>query len=393
MKYLMKHRGRRLAFERCEDRRMLAGTALVANVSLAPVANEGGFITVSTNGFLRTSANDFSSDAISFNRSFGDFTLFDFGNVISFDQVLGTLDAAGDSSGITHGNIASSIASTTAGPTTGPTTGPLYYDFDLSDSLVLPKTGESVTVNDDINIPVNIPVENILENILDEPAVDTPGLSGGTVKPLVIDEPIQIAAFTLPSVNSMLHEGGALEVAAAVHTTQRAYESQLSAVIASNLNRDGVLPATAPVRAQPVVAELARMVAFETVEQQAVRTGETVQTADDLRIDPAPTTPATLQPVSAQLDSAPALRNSASEATSNDRVIRTTQAFLHDETTSPNLAERIDNEHQAARVTTFAEWPVLATVIAGYLLIERRSPQAAPTVQTPPRRSRQTLAR
>ena len=375
----MNHRARPLAFERCEDRRMLAGTAIVADVSLAPVANEGGFITVSANGFLRTSANDFFSDAVFFNGSFGDFTLFDFGNVISFDQVLGTLDADGDSSGITHGDIASSIASPAIGPVAGPTAGPLHYDFDLSESLVLPTTGDSTLANVEADSP--------LEKVLDEPSVDTPGLSGGTVKPLVIDEPIQVAGFTLPSVHSSRREGGVLAVATAVHTTQHDYESQLSAVIANNLNRDGKLPTTAPVRAQPVVAELARMVAFETVEQQqAIRTNEAVQAVDDHRIDSAPASPVMLQPVSAQLDTGPALRISASEATSDEQATHATHAIPHDEPTSPNLAERIDNEQQAARVATFAEWPVLATVITGYLLIERRSPQAVRAAQVPPRR-------
>ena len=343
---------------------MLAGAAPVTNVSLAPVANEGGFLTVSANAFLRTSANDFSSD--------GDITtLFDFGNVISFGQPLGTLDAVGD----IDNDVSKSIIS--------PTAGPLYYDFDLSDSLALPKTGDSVTVNEDINIPADIP----LEKILDDPTVDTPGLSGGTVKPLVIDEPIQIATFTLPSVNSMLREGGALEVAAAVHTTQRAYESQLSAVIASNLNRDGILPATAPTRAQPVVAELARMVAFETVGQQPhIRPDETVQASDDLPLEPVQATPTTLQPVAAHMDDSSIFRTATNTTTNDETATHTFQAASPAGETTPNLAERIENDQQAARVTTFAEWPVLATVIAGYLLIERRSPQAIQAVPTLRRR-------
>ncbi len=242
-----------------------------------------------------------------------------------------------------------------------------------------------VTTSDDITIPVDIPIKKIF----DEPTVDTPGLSGGTIKPLVIDEPIQIAAFTLPSDNSALREGGALEVAAAVNTTRRAYESQLSAVIASNLNRDGILPATAPARAQPVVAELARMVAFETVGLQPhVRPDKTVQASDDQPIEPSQTTPATLQPVAAHLEDAPIFRTVTDKATSDETATKTSKAVSHVGKTTTNLAERIDNEHQAARVTNFAEWPVLATVIAGYLLIERRSPQAIQAVQTPPRRQR-----
>jgi len=420
----MKHRARRLAFEHYEDRRMLSGTSFTVDLSPAPLASEGGFLAISSvNGFLQTDVNNFlfDSDADSFGLSTSRYTRFaawfDLGDVVSLREFSVPLDATFplnlplntvrdteinstsqnrlkvrtfSAAGRFHEGSGIGSNSNASKPITRAEGKPLFsgFDFDLLDTLtqnpLLPKTKGDISLKDNVNASVDLPVDNLPDNFPEGPTGDPPGLGGKTAKLLVIDEPIQLAAFSLPAVDSTKQEGGTLEVAAAVHTTQHAYESQLSAVIASNLDRNGILPATAPTRVQPVVAELARMVAFETVGQQpVVRADNSVQTTDSPRMTPAQTTPMTQQTISAQLDNTPTHRTSASKVARDVPATHTSfPAFLPASETTSNLAERIEAEQiehgeLAARVTTFAEWPVLATVIAGYLWIERRSPQQA----------------
>ncbi len=361
---------RRLAFERCEDRRMLSGISFTTNVSLVPIQSEGGFLTVNTNGFFSTTANNFLSDADSFNQPLDVFALTYQWQLINTGQLLG---AAAD----TTGNEAASSFAT-------PTLRPTLLDFDLSDTLVLEppisSTGNSVTQDKEI-----IDVDDLHDNFSN----DAPGLPGKTLKPLVIEDPIQIGTIPPNSDEFEQREGGALEVAAMVNTTQRAYETQLSAAIVHNLNRDGMLPTTAPTPTRPVVAELARAIAFETLgQQQGNQTGEMNRATSGQLREPTQATPQKIEPVSVQLRVTPAGRTSTEKAESNESSTQVYAASHVGEDSAAYLAERIENEQQAAQIATFAQWPTLATVIAGYLLIERRSPKSAQTVQTPPRRQR-----
>ncbi|NOZ40284.1 MAG: hypothetical protein GXP24_08675 [Planctomycetes bacterium] len=400
-------RARRLAFERCEDRRMLSGNSPVAHVSLALSAGEGGFITVSANSFLQTNANNFLFDAGSLNQTIGDFTLLDIGQTVSFGEPLVTSGAASDFDldssapvftvnrtndlGIdspfpaflgneTSGNEAnSSIA-----PTFGPTIGPSLYDLDLTDvqaqEPLLPTTGNSDALDDK-----NTLAEDHTNAQTDGP----PGLQGKTTQLLVIEDPIQIVSSPLNTDRSGQREGGALEVATAVHNTQQAYETQLSAVIAHNLDRNAVLPTTVATPARPVVAEIARAVAFETLGQQRViSTGE----IDRVKVQPlresTEVTSPRLNPVAAQLRTTPADSTAAVNATI-DATTQSSRALRSAKGTAANLVERIENEQQSAQIANFAQWPTLATVIASFLLIEtRRSHVAPPTEQLPLRRER-----
>ena len=374
---------RRLAFERCEARRMLSGVSLTTPVLLAPNVYEGGFITVSTAGFLQTEANNFLFDADSLSFTANGFTSFDFDYVVSdatvrFGQPLGTLNAVDDSG--------SGAALSIAAPTLGPTHGPTLVEFDLSDTLFI-KPADPPVEKIDSSVEPKIVVDTSHDSLANVPQ----GLSGNTTKPLVIEDPIRIGPVSLNSRNtddSDVREGGALAVAAMVNTTQRAYETQLSAVIANNLNRDGLLPTAAPNRVRPVVAELARAVAFETIGQQAIPTSEIDRVIGGPLHEPSQTTQPTLEPVAAQPRDTPSAGDWAAGKAAIDATNTHTAIIFRDgEETSADLAERIENEQHAAQISiaTFAQWPTLATVIAGYLLLERRSDPSSPAVQTPPR--------
>ena len=362
-------RARRLAMERCEDRRMLSGSSLTTEFVNVSLVGEGGFLAVNTSGFLLTDANNFLFDADSFGQPttrFGLSTQWQptgVGQQIIVPNYSSTFD----------NEAASSIA---------PTIGPALYDFDLSGKQVLDvrvlTSGEDDLSSDNEKILVDNPPY--------ARANDSPGLQGKTTKFLVNEDSIQIVASLRNSDRRDQREGGTLEVAAVVLTTQRAYETQLSAVIVSNLNRDGMLPTTAPTLRQPVVAELARAVAFETIglrtEVQAV---EATQMTEGPLVEP---TPSTLEPV-ATLQHVPSLRHpSATETMTGETTANTSTISGRSEDSATYLAERVENEQQAAQAIHFAQWPTLATLITGYLLIEHRSPQAAETVQMPPRRQR-----
>ena len=372
---------------------MLSGVSLTTPVTLVPTVYEGGFITVSSissTSFLQADANNFLFDVDRLSFTASGFTSFGFGDVVSnnvvsdavvrgtivhFGQPLGSLNAVGDS----DSDAASSIAA--------PTLGPTLVEFDLSHTLVVKPVNPPV---EKIDSPVKpkIDVNTSHDSLASAPA----GLPGNTTKPLVIEDPIRIGPVSLNSRNaddSEVREGGALAVAAMVNTTQRAYETQLSAVIANNLNRDGLLPAAAPNRVRPVVAELARAVAFETIGQQAIPTSKIDRVIGGPLHEPSQTTQPTLEPVAAQLRDTPAANDWAAEKVARDATNTHAAIIPQDsEENSGNLAERIENEQHVAQISiaTFAQWPTLATVIAGYLLIERRRVPSSRMVQTPPRR-------
>lgn len=378
-------RARRLVFERCEDRRMLSGSSLTIEFDNGTLVGEGGFLAVNTSGFLLADANNFLFDADSFSQPTTGFGRSRQWHSVGAGQQITVPDFFG-----THGDeAASSIAL--------PATEPSFYDFGLSDSLVqeplLPTIGNGVLLVDGNDVSLDVPADDIDDDLFDEPTNDSPRLSGGNAKMLVIDDPIQIVASQLNTDRHDQREGGTLQVAAVVHTSQRAYELQLSAIIAHNLNRDGVLPTTLPMQTQPVVAELARVVAFETLgQQEVIPKGDIDRVSRGQFREPTQATPLMLEPVSAQLRLTPVRRSSTNNSATDEIETHISKSSRGGEDSMANLAERVvervDDEQQAAQIITFAQWPTLATVIAGYLLVERRRPQAAQTVQTPPRRQR-----
>ncbi len=400
-------RARRLAFERCEDRRMLSGSSLTTEVANTSFAGEGGFLTVNTSSYLLNSVNNFLPDAYSFSQPTARLGLSAQWHLIGADQQI----IASDFTSLFEYDISRPVFSadttndlgfdalfpaslgdedtSSIASTIGSSISPSHPDLNLSDVQVLKPLLPTIEVNDPL-VDENI----IVDERQDTLANNRPGLPGNTAKLLVIEQPIQILTSPRYASEADQHEGGALEVAVAVHTTQRAYETQLSAVITSNLNRDGMLPTTVPMRVQPVIAELARAVAFETVALE-----ETVQTSTAAKITEGPfieaiqATPPALKPVAAQLRVRPVFRPTAVEATTVETTARVSISSRTGEDPSANLAERVENDQQTAWAMNFSQWPILATVIASYLLIERHSPQATQTVQTSPHCNRQTLAR
>jgi len=196
------------------------------------------------------------------------------------------------------------------------------------------------------------------------------------------------------------HEGGAIEVTMVVDTTQQAYETQLSAVIASNLDRNGLLPVPVPPHAQPLFPELARSVAFEMAEQHSVSAArEAEQAMHRHRAGALQICLTALEGPSAQLRETSAhSRISSAGATSVEvataikaAAIAAALAGAPDEQPI-GLQEPAEDDQQAAHATTFAQWPLLATAVASYLLVDRRTQNVARTEATPSRPGRDGMA-
>ncbi len=335
-------RARRLAFERCEDRIVLSGSSLTVQFVGLPNAGDGGFLAFDSSRFLQTKENDFLLDANGFSPTMN---FFDLGNLVS-DNIGGESDLSGPK---------------TLGP-------------------IVPADDAIATQDDGVN--QNASSEDSQDDAL-------PGLSGKTSRFSVINDSIQIVAYRSSTATSAKREGGTLEVAIAINTTQRAYETQLAAIVVHNLNHDETLPVAAPHRMQPIVAELARAVVFETLGQQpAISTGEVDHVTSEQLLQTTQIAPLTSETVS--------LRQDISQAHySTTRKVIAEESATHDDEkptlngkSHANFAERVDDEQQAAFASTYAQWPALAAVIAGYLMVDRSVASTETSVQKPLRRGR-----
>ena len=336
---------RNLAFERCEDRLVLSGTPLTLDATPL-TTQESGFITINSSVLIQGNTNNFLMDADNFNQIAGDVRVIDVDNSVGFGLQT---------------------------PVDTPVDLP-RINFDSAGN-------ESLTVDDGTG------------NNLPDTVNDPPGLKGLKPQLLVIDEPIFLGSPSSADIRD-LREAGSLEVATTVATTQRAYESKLSMVVASNLDRDGVLPPRAPLQAQPLVAELARTVVFETanqgdmaVDNEAKYPVQSPLDSPSVRNDPVS---ALLPASSARYETSPDHEHSTPTAGVANRT-PTLRLGLSAENSEQALIppERLDDKRLDAHATTFAQWPTLATVVASYLLIERNRPGDTQAVQSPPRRNRQ----
>jgi|GEM_PF-6876902 len=275
------------------------------------------------------------------------------------------------------------------------------HNFDVPDLQVVeplvPTANDPITLGTNLEIFDSVVDDNV-EGDFGNKIDDSSGLPGKTSRMLVIDESIQISSSQIAANQLEQREGGALGVFAAVITTQRAYESQLAEVIARNLDRDGTLPKLAQPQAQPLVAELARAIAFETMEPQRLVQADATEhviTDEGQFADPPQATPAVLEPAPVPASVTSVGYHSLPE----HRAIRETTGKLGSSHSANTKAGehiaipsgRVDDEQAAAHAVTYATWPLLATTIAaGYLIIERQQQSDATTVQMPPRRQHQS---
>jgi len=129
---------------------------------------------------------------------------------------------------------------------------------------------------------------------------------------------------TIPKIENTftsIVEGGPIEVTGAVDETQRAYEAEVFSTVAALLNDQDILARPTPPTRQPFSGELARSVAFETV-------------------DPEPTAvPAELEAVRAPGDAA---------------------------------AIKIESESETSRSLAFAQWPLVFSATLGAVFVSSR---------------------
>ena len=296
-------RARRLTIERCEDRRMLSGNGSVFELSAVTPATEGGFFEL--NGAQVTSSHSDSfliaAPTSSMTVDFGQtsFSGFDRGlqpdlpvlgvdskvlgwdssnNVFKFDHVgsLPSTDLLNSRYTIGVLNLAESAVFDQLPPTTNdapashlsPTLElvdvfPQSVPFDLDVSLNLdppaldpaPETSEAI--DDTPTLALEMPLENSVSG------------SGESPQLLVINEPILILSSHVSKTQQRSDEGGAIQVFAAVADTQQAFETKLASAVVEKLNDEDALPAIPARQTQPVFAQLARAVAFETVSYQS----------------------------------------------------------------------------------------------------------------------------
>ncbi len=343
---------RQLAFQQCEDRRLLSSSSLVGTGVFTPMPEVGGFLTVSTDGLLNRGASNLLFDG-SVQEPFAGAVLWE-----SLDFSAGMHSFDNDQSEL--GGI----------PADSPTINQPVLPRDSTEKPVSETPEDAPTgANNNGSHPI----------VLEDPPEIFPtevlaGLPAQSARILVIDEPLPIAERGLNSLNVTPGDGGTLEVAAAVATTQRAYQSQLYAATASRLDRGEALPVALPQPIQPPSSELAHAVADTPTGKRNTF----------IESEPAPPR-GSLEPLSLRLHF-PSSESAVSHENESEDTAQHTSAT---ETKSKgNLAERVENENQAGHATTFAQWPTLAAVVAGYLLIERSSPPVNSTVQTPPRGSR-----
>lgn len=442
-------RRRLLSVERCEDRQLLSGTQLdLSFVQPAPTTTySGGFISLNADGWLLSDANDFvvagGSDFVvargaadlSFEQlsrpSFQGFVVRDFDlSNLAFDGIdpqiaahvpqittptASRINVAGSGAGLQNtlplvvtnqvtdtGPVASKAASSASSGSSLPVVQEI-----LTSQVYRPVFDETTYYIDppELSEPPSLstPAENFTPAVVEEvyedppreePAVTSPGLAGKTPQLQIIDEPVQLAG-NLPEIDEReSREGGSLPVLSFVTAAQRAYEEQLTAVVANNLDRDGDLPSATPQPIRPIVAELAREVVFQmAMPQHETHEGEHQPAADELHRKPSQTSAAdTGRSVSndSRIDtdfSEPSTRNDVIDVAFKD--IEEAETNEQAEHAAAATAKRIDGDRKQARATVFAHWPVAAGVVVSYLLIDRRSSTIS-AVQTPPRRPRRT---
>lgn len=452
-------RRRLLSIERCEDRQLLSGTQLEWNTSQPVPINflSDGFIVLNAGGWLSADGSDFviagsnnfvvarGAEGQSFEQLARpsiqvvaqDFRVFDYDfSNLALDSIdpqiaeyvpqvatptASRVDAGGSVAGLQNTlPLVSTSQVTESGPTDiGPIASKAASSASSGSSLPLvqeiltsqvygPVFDESTYYIDppELSEPPSLstPAESFAPAVVEEvyedppreePAVTSPGLAGKTPQLQIIDEPVQLAG-NLPEIDEREpREGGSLPVLSVVTAAQRAYEEQLTAVVANNLDRDGDLPSATPQPIRPIVAELAREVVFQmAVPQGETHDGEQPPTADELHRKPSQTSSveasrSVLNDSRADIDFNELSRRKdvidvafedVEEAETNKQV----------ENAAAAKAKRIDGDRKQARATVFAHWPVAASVVASYLLIDRRSSSAVAAVQTPPRRPRRT---
>lgn len=435
-------RRRLFSVERCEDRQLLSGTQLeLSFVQPAPTTTySGGFISLNADGWLLADANDFviaggAADQ-SFKQlaqpSFHGFVVRDFDlSNLAFDGIdpqvaeyvpqvamptASRIDAEGSIAGLQNtlplvvtsqvtdtgpvaGKAASSASSGSSLPVvqeilTSQVYGPVFDEATYY--IDPPELSEPPTLS--------TPAENFTPTVVEEvyeeppreaPAVTSPGLAGQTPQLQIIDEPVQLAS-NLPEIDEReSREGGSLPVLSVVTAAQRAYEEQLTAVVANNLDRDGELPSATPQPIRPIVAELAREVVFQmAMPQHETHDGEQQPAADELHRKPSQTSAA--DPGRSVSNDSRIAADFSERSTRKDVIDVAFQDIEEAETNeqaehaAAAIAKRIDGDRKQARATVFAHWPVAAGVVVSYLLIDRRSSSAVAAVQTPPRRPRRT---
>ncbi len=239
--------------------------------------------------------------------------------------------------------------------------------------------------------------DNPTEAPADEPFPDAPGLAGKTAKLEVIDDVIQLVSADERASTRDAAEGGAIQVFAAIASTQRAYETQLSETVAGKLDDNEPLPTSPTPARRPVLAELARAVAFETVSYRTGAANPSSAQPTGSESDALQTVPAELETERPDADSLSTADNTSED--SSQRSLATQLDAGTDVIASENIepkrrpTERIDDEADSTVTSVFTRWTALISVVASYLLIERRPRSAETTVQTPPRRRRGTSPR
>jgi len=231
------------------------------------------------------------------------------------------------------------------------------------------------------------------------------GRANPKAKLLVIDEHLHRLARN-KSDSQDLREGGSLNIASVVHATQNAYETQISALIADNLDRDRALPSVGLQHARPVSAELARMVTFEVAhhrssDETAAEVEATEFEATELEATEASSKPKPIKRPATKLGSvsietadqqevqlAKQIENAAAAASGIDgsgtdiHLTSIDAADQHDF----RRGERLENKQREVSLVAFAEWPVLASVVTSYLIFEYRKPAAGKVEKKPRRR-------
>jgi hypothetical protein len=146
-------------------------------------------------------------------------------------------------------------------------------------------------------------------------------------------------------------EGGAIEVSLAVAQTQRAYEAEVFAEVAAQLEGKVALAENALPKAEPLIGELARAVVFEMAGQDSTDEEALPRSAVH---DPSAALPADQNAVAA--------------------------AVIKDER----------EQDEASRSWAFAQWPLFFSATLGLALVGNRRWRQPEAALQPPRRGRQT---
>lgn len=420
-------RARRLTIERCEDRRMLSGDGSVFELSAVTPATEGGFFELNGAQFTSSRSDSFliAAPTSSITLDFGQTSFSGFDRelqpdlpVLGVDSKVHVWTASNSGFKFDQEGVQPSADLVTSRYTIGvlnladtaffgqwtPTTNDAPASY-LSPTLeLLDSFPQSVPLDLDVSLSLDPPALDKApetSEAIDETPTLAPELpiessnsgSGESPRLLVINDPILILASHESDTQQRSDEGGAIQVFAAVTETQQAFETKLVSAVVEKLNGEGVLPAIPQRQSQPVVAQLARAVAFE-----AVRYEPTPQAAPTKM----PTDAATVEPreLPAQINAGASPGSKISARVSPRETLSTTSRIDRQEASSHDLndverrepasapTERIDQEHETTLATTFATWPVLASVVVSYLLVERYPHNREQSVQTPPRRQR-----